>query len=713
VQEESRHQDQDQGEYETERVDKEGESAIASRVLHAVSSENAEFQRDRFLFHAHHFSFLWQLLQLPFDKGAKMSTPVPALLDNAGPASAATDGVGSSIAELVYAELKFIVEVLVRTRAQSCVHMFLERLESAIAQDVSAAAASRLLTVLAQGGSGSGGSGGGSDADTSRDTTGVSGAVAGKSKLQTDLEFLDALCHPWLSQMLVFCPQPATMKAFLRMILTCIKVYNHHRSVRKEEKEDTSSTGSTKDSTMTVADEKRQLLVCNRAACMLDKVVALVEQPQLDYLGGGGGGGFSAPTTGVNNAAGTTANAATAVAAGSLVVGSYELRCLMLLQYALLGESERRMLIGIGTIRRVVCSVLTVCATAGQSIALAEAKLKYAVELIARLVSSATIAPALDPTNPPTFSSQPLQQNINDANTTTTTAATITAATSSAAVESTVIDTSGSNAATNACTTIDDISTGAPHYLPLTSKTKTVVSDSSFPSSSSSSVPPSVVAVMRGEDAQQNTTPPTPGGTGLPLHEEELLAFLDFTYLEAAVLLGANETSAALQHVCIHTGAQSRVCANILDFLVNKVISCTAPATGTSLLYRPYFRVLSELIVGPAALPAINMHQSVISKLSAKIQGLSVRQGANDAEFVQVVSSLLLRLSLLSVDAHNLVMRYRDQWKQVAMKFAQSSRPRKGLAGRSGGDGTASTSSNSDSTSNLASATNSSSFLMN
>lgn len=57
----------------------------------------------------------------------------------------------------------------------------------------------------------------------------------------------------------------------------------------------------------------------------------------------------------------------------------------------------------------------------------------------------------------------------------------------------------------------------------------------------------------------------------------------------------------------------------ILEFLSDKVCEFTTVSNGTLLNYRPYFRILTEILIGPGGLPHIIEYSSIVTKLMSKV----------------------------------------------------------------------------------------------
>jgi len=158
------------------------------------------------------------------------------------------------------------------------------------------------------------------------------------------------------------------------------------------------------------------------------------------------------------------------------------------------------------------------------------------------------------------------------------------------------------------------------------------------------------------------------GGTQkLPLlAPEDLQAFLNRVYLEDAVAAAPGATSLALQHVIWSCG--EREALKLLDFVVEKISEYALAPGGASLLYRPYFRVVSELLLSRAVDVSLAFDAALPTLLS-RADALVARQAGNDAEFVYSVCKLLHRVGTASAEGHLCVMRCKEQWAGLRAAF--------------------------------------------
>jgi hypothetical protein len=105
--------------------------------------------------------------------------------------------------------------------------------------------------------------------------------------------------------------------------------------------------------------------------------------------------------------------------------------------------------------------------------------------------------------------------------------------------------------------------------------------------------------------------------------------------------------------------------------VAEKVVENVLSVTGCNLAYRPYFRAISELLLGPAVDPALAF-DVIIPVLVKKAEVLAVRQYPNDAEYIYSVLKLLNRIGLTTVKGHTCVLRIKDMWKNVHNKFVNN-----------------------------------------
>jgi ubiquitin C-terminal hydrolase len=306
---------------------------VSRQVMKAVSKENAEFQRDRFLFHPLHFAFTWQLQQMQavnllleslkaktvgtggteryiYDGGDaeadKLSLTVP---------SRGTDRSGA-LKGLVLVSVRFIVEVLVRARAQACVHQFIERLEDIVMQDCTGQCALAILEVFGSSAPGAAPAPATREAAEGNNPASQSGTYTShaRGKVLGDMQHLEKICHPWLMQMIVYCPHAQTVKSFLRLLLTCIKAAKAAAAAQ-----DTLAVKASTAPPSASAGTRALAALPGVLSNLVEKVMMIVEKPQLDYLG---------------------------------VREGFELKCVFLYQFAQLGMEEKQLLARLEAIPR-------------------------------------------------------------------------------------------------------------------------------------------------------------------------------------------------------------------------------------------------------------------------------------------------------------------------------------------------------------------------
>ena len=149
------------------------------------------------------------------------------------------------------------------------------------------------------------------------------------------------------------------------------------------------------------------------------------------------------------------------------------------------------------------------------------------------------------------------------------------------------------------------------------------------------------------------------------LNDKDIHAFLNRFFLENAVNIASSSVSQALQHIC---WSRKKDSAKILEFLAEKVGESVMSSGGIKLSYRYYFRVISEMLMGPT----VNIPQvfdSVIPSLVDKADYLSGRQGENDPEYIYAVFKLLHRIGTTSHGGHSCIMKIKESWKSTRSKY--------------------------------------------
>jgi len=285
-----------------------------------------------------------------------LSLTVPTAADEP-----ARSGVELALSHLVLDGMRFIIEVLARARAKSCVQPFLERLEEIVVQDVTGTSARSVLEFLATSEPSlltpTGAASPNASANSPTDVLEVRTAQPStKPRTLMDLEQIERACHPWLAQMLIFCPHPGTSRLFLRFLLACVKV------IRVSQSNPGSSTSLTEEvplhrtTDVFTGEPSAPRVVLNIPPCvssLIEQILLMTEKPQLDYLG---------------------------------CKENFELRCMFLLQYSGLGSEERALMVHLGAIPRLSCSVMAQYPNLSKT---NDIKLHFCIDIIARLIRSA------------------------------------------------------------------------------------------------------------------------------------------------------------------------------------------------------------------------------------------------------------------------------------------------------------------------------------
>lgn len=149
------------------------------------------------------------------------------------------------------------------------------------------------------------------------------------------------------------------------------------------------------------------------------------------------------------------------------------------------------------------------------------------------------------------------------------------------------------------------------------------------------------------------------------LSPQDLGAFINRIFLEDAISTGATNICSAIQHVC--WSLDHKEASKILVFLCEKITDSGMSPTGVNLAYRPFFRILSELLLSQAV--DINLpFETVIPQLLQKADFLVCRQYINDSELVYSILKLLHRIGSASKTGHSCVMRIKHLWAPLHAK---------------------------------------------
>jgi hypothetical protein len=128
----------------------------------------------------------------------------------------------------------------------------------------------------------------------------------------------------------------------------------------------------------------------------------------------------------------------------------------------------------------------------------------------------------------------------------------------------------------------------------------------------------------------------------------------------------------------------------VVEFLVEKVLECTSASGGTSLQYRPYFKVVSDIMLN-ATLVEGNDLNGPVGKLMSKVLvdetlncwwlivnlqafSLSARPGGSDAELIYAVCKLCHRIGTCSISGHVAVLQMREFWRDIGLRVGNAKR---------------------------------------
>lgn len=417
-------------------------------ILGAVLSENARFLTDRCLFDAPHFRFMWQIMQMPSVIKALRSPLLAQTLNASTTATTAgscvikSDGqlnpgpeptgpltqsssTSRDLGSLGLVCLQFSVEVLSRARAQACVPMFFERLEELVLQDVSKRVALAMLTMLAsdpvdgsEGGPVSQGRTLSCSPQTSERAMSSTRSQTIQRHEQRDRECMGNYCHPWLVQMFFLCPYAATTRAFSKLLLACLRALrSSHKDIYLTVGIEAQTGGerapctpskctapTDPESSTDITEEKHVSAVAEPPTAAFGSDRPRREEPSgieavdSEYLVTLGETRFAPARRGLSCVtrflhkliflAEKNRSCSNAAQSGS---SSFRALSSLLLQFAVLGHEERQVLLSLGTVYRIVCSLLTLSTV---SSGMSAEHLAPAYELVAMLVRSSAVTPA-------------------------------------------------------------------------------------------------------------------------------------------------------------------------------------------------------------------------------------------------------------------------------------------------------------------------------
>lgn len=254
---------------------------MSRRVLKAVWSENTDFQTDRYLYSNNHFRFMWQLLVSPsFNamvtaaslRDGKFQPVVASVLLSDGPLdehfkadyvenvafhrnssslNSSKDDfdpsyhsslpfnptVSPTLETFTLLSLKFTLEVVCTARAIQCIPIFFDKIFDIINTDSTGKCSLVILSELSIMGKNPclaqryydphyymmDSKKRSSTREATANSPRASNTQSSIKKSSQDLEFINDYVHPWLIMMFVHCPIVPAVRAFSKLIYTCIK----------------------------------------------------------------------------------------------------------------------------------------------------------------------------------------------------------------------------------------------------------------------------------------------------------------------------------------------------------------------------------------------------------------------------------------------------------------------------------------------------------
>jgi len=524
---------------------------MSTNIMKAVWKENKEFQLHQYLFDKANFRFQYQLLN---------SFSVDKLMLLSGPT--VTEENKRNIQRLVLFYIGFALDIVSHGRAKSCVSLFFERLEELISRDNAKICSTMIINLLA------------SDYIMEDNNTGTDEDLLNPNPSDSDISsnLVDdtvrnsaKFCkmHPWL-RIFLSCPHSQILKAYTNFLKTGLKLLhpdnpnkdtyiNHGKEVvytltSSVDMDDFFNTNNTYiESGHTIMTESGQSV--SVLTKLIDKMITITEKMGKE---------------------------------GAARNEGYVTLCKFLLNFALMGYEERRMLLDIGAIHRMVLSLLS----ANNIVANAAEEFVPCIDLVTLLVRSCMI---INPESPVPVEMYENKEKI--------------------------------------------LAWQSEKISPFVDRSAQIVLDN------------------------QELLP--------CLNDKDIHAFLNKFFLENAINITANTVCHAIQHIC---WGRKKDAPKILEFLAEKVGECVIAQGGIKLSYRYYFRVISEMLMGPTVnIPTV--FDSVIPSLVDKADFLSGRQGENDPEYIYALFKLLHRIGTISPGGHSCVMRIKDSWKSIRSKF--------------------------------------------
>ncbi len=208
----------------------------------------------------------------------------------------------NTITKLVLVAFRYVVDVIFHAKASSCLPLFLERLEEIISNDSSKKCAQAIIDYLCQ-------------------------ATAHSSGNSQSI-------HKYLVSIYTNCPNNQTIKGFSKLILCCLKVLrplHEHIYLQKHSIQDDSfsaEASSTTDINPSITDQKRSQgdRSISSVSKFINKLLSVTELMRAE---------------------------------NAMLNQGYQQVTWILLQFAYFGIGERILLISLGSIYRIICSILT------------------------------------------------------------------------------------------------------------------------------------------------------------------------------------------------------------------------------------------------------------------------------------------------------------------------------------------------------------------
>jgi hypothetical protein len=518
---------------------------MSNNIMKAVWKENKEFQLHQYLFDKANFCFQYQLLNsISVNNLVLLSDPT------------VSEENKRNIQRLILFYVGFVLDIVARGRAKSCIKLFFERLEEIITRDNAKICSTMIINLLASDYVMNSPDDDCLNPNTNADSDIASSIVDDKTKKSRKFGKI----HPWLC-IFLSCPHSEILKSYANFLRTSLKLMqpeSPHRdtyitcgkevmyTLTSDVDMDEFFNINSIDTGSTELETGQRVSTLTK---LIDKIITIAERMGEESV--------------VRNE-------------------GYAIICKFLLNFALVGYEERRMLLAIGTIHRMVLSLLSANTVVGN----AAEEFGPCIDLVTLLVRSCMI---INPESPVPVEMYGNKEKL--------------------------------------------LAWQTEKISPFADRVAQIVLDN------------------------QDLLP--------CLNDKDIHAFLNKFFLENAINITATSVCHALQHIC---WARKKDAPKILEFLAEKVGECVIAQGGIKLTYRYYFRVISEMLMGPTV-SISTVFDSVIPSLIDKADILAGRQGDNDPEYIYAVFKLLHRIGTISPGGHSCVMRIKDSWKSIRSKF--------------------------------------------